>query len=489
MTEDLAQILSSLEAYSTKTGALDAAQRSGINRSLIKDDGTLDSIWNSILREAYKRNGKLERIVDKASDLYPDQATRLSRALMAYQQSQNSEDGLARIRGQLSADIEAANELYFGNMTLENALTSAEIPTPILLLFSCGVADRALAREQTAGRIVDNRSSAFLTIARDWIAELATKDDVTAAREEAWRAHEHASEIEATGRLVSPELTDAARASARAALSAAWGHEPDLDFPGRLAIAAAESAAWNAAWAASASLTEAKRDERERLRRRTLVEEQRWQTWHLIALIYSFHAKVAADILVSHSIEDYSVAAPLLKRMADIRYTVRIDLRDAIANEIYLDYINISINASRVILVLFGRGELGPWIAMDQASGLARLIDKRNIHLVGVLITGFDAPGWGIIPEALQLRTMLDLRGIDEDEVFNRLIGVLAPPEETTPRGRKRKETEANELHQVFTQLVYARSIPDYREAKYRVEKVLIDHPESSNAKRLLTPA
>ena len=98
MPEDLAQILGSLGAYGTDQGALDAAERAGVERARIEVRGNVDNIWNSILREARAHQGKLEALVGEASRNYPDQAQRLSRALVVYRQLHAGVNGLEPAR-------------------------------------------------------------------------------------------------------------------------------------------------------------------------------------------------------------------------------------------------------------------------------------------------------------------------------------------------------------------------------------------------------
>ncbi len=98
MPEDLAQILGSLGAYGTDQGALDAAERAGVERARIEVRGNVDNIWNSILREARAHQGKLEALLGEASRNYPDQAQRLSRALVAYRQLHAPVNGLEPAR-------------------------------------------------------------------------------------------------------------------------------------------------------------------------------------------------------------------------------------------------------------------------------------------------------------------------------------------------------------------------------------------------------
>ena len=98
MPEDLAQILGSLGAYGTDQGALDAAERAGVERARIEVRGNVDNIWNSILREARAHQGKLEALVGEASGNYPDQAQRLSRALVVYRQLHAGVNGLEPTR-------------------------------------------------------------------------------------------------------------------------------------------------------------------------------------------------------------------------------------------------------------------------------------------------------------------------------------------------------------------------------------------------------
>src|SRR4051794_10305274 len=93
MPEDLAQILGSLGAYGTEPGALDAAERAGIERARIEVRGNVDNTWNSILREARAHEGKLEALIAEARSNYPDQADRLSRALVAYWKLHARENG------------------------------------------------------------------------------------------------------------------------------------------------------------------------------------------------------------------------------------------------------------------------------------------------------------------------------------------------------------------------------------------------------------